>query len=90
MSGLNFVRKTYTTTWVHCATVQPRDGGAVRVESYAYSRTVDFDWRHGPMAVRLRFTPAEARAVAAELLACAEAVDADSRGKVTARKGGAV
>lgn len=72
-----FIRKASTSSmWHHCATANPSDGSMVRVESFTHSGTVDLDWSHGPLVAKMRFTAAEARAVAAELLACADAMDA--------------
>lgn len=71
-----FVRKTSASNmWSHCAVANTQAGGVLRVESFSHSGTVDLDWSHGPLVAKMRFTSAEARAIAAELVACATAVD---------------
>lgn len=87
MRGITFTHHQIDTL-TYCATAKPRDGGMLRVESFAYSRTADLLFSHGPLAVTMRLTVAEARAMAGELLACADAIDADPRGK-TGKKGSA-
>lgn len=71
-----FIRKiSASNMWTHCAVASTQAGGMVRVESFSHSGTVDLDWSHGPLVTKMRFTAAEARAVAAELVACATAID---------------
>ncbi|MGE8319069.1 MAG: hypothetical protein ACN6O3_10010 [Comamonas sp.] len=84
MSDFSFTHHTTDDALLHCAVARPKDSGTVRIESFAHSGTIDLDWSLGPLAAKMRFTATEARAVAAELLACADAVENQS-----AHRGGA-
>ncbi len=84
MSDFSFTRHTIDDMLLHCAVAKPECGGTVRIESSTCSGTIDLDWSHGPLAAKMRFTATEVRAVAAELLACADAVENQST-----QKGGA-
>lgn len=64
--------------------VLPNGGGLVRIDASIYRPIVTLAVTAGPLYSAMSFTAEQARAVAAELLAAAQAIDSETRNTVRA------
>lgn len=75
--------------WIHYAAAPLTAGGMLVVESYSRTRLVGLYWKRSNTFAGISFTEDEARAIAAELLACADAIKAEQAGTAGAVGGAA-